>query len=170
MFIRFAATAGAVATSLGLALALSAPAHAQADVMKECGAEYQTAKTANKLGGKSWNEFLAECRVRHAQPAAAKPAAATPAPAPAAAAPAKPAAAAPAAAPAKPAAAAPASAAVFPKAVDPKYAKEPEGKAHMKTCVDQYKANKATNSNGGLKWIQKGGGYWSECAKKLKGA
>jgi hypothetical protein len=26
-----------------------------------------------------------------------------------------------------------------------------------------YQANKATNANGGLKWIQKGGGYWSEC-------
>ena len=26
------------------------------------------------------------------------------------------------------------------------------------------------NANGGLKWIQKGGGYYSECTKKLKGA
>jgi hypothetical protein len=40
----------------------------------------------------------------------------------------------------------------------------------MHTCVDQYNANKATNGNGGLKWIQKGGGYYSECTKKLKGA
>ena len=40
----------------------------------------------------------------------------------------------------------------------------------MHTCVDQYNANKATNANGGLKWIQKGGGYYSECSKKLKGA
>jgi hypothetical protein len=29
--------------------------------------------------------------------------------------------------------------------------------------------NKATNANGGLKWIQKGGGYYSECNKQLKG-
>jgi hypothetical protein len=28
-----------------------------------------------------------------------------------------------------------------------------------------YQANKATNANGGLKWMQKGGGYWSECNK-----
>jgi hypothetical protein len=40
----------------------------------------------------------------------------------------------------------------------------------MHTCVDQYKANKANNTNGGLKWIQKGGGYYSECNKRLKGA
>jgi len=25
------------------------------------------------------------------------------------------------------------------------------------------------NGNGGLKWIQKGGGYYSECNKQLKG-
>jgi hypothetical protein len=31
-----------------------------------------------------------------------------------------------------------------------------------------YKANKASNGNGGLKWIQKGGGYYSECNKRLK--
>jgi len=72
--------------------------------------------------------------------------------------------AAPAAAPA-----APAGPAVFPSAVDPKYSKETTGKARMHTCVDQYNANKATNANGGLKWIQKGGGYYSECTKKLKG-
>jgi hypothetical protein len=40
----------------------------------------------------------------------------------------------------------------------------------MHTCVDQYKANKETNANGGLKWIQKGGGYYSECNKRLKPA
>ena len=70
----------------------------------------------------------------------------------------------PAAAPA-----APVGNAVFPSAVDPKYAKESAGKGRMHTCVDQYNANKATNGNGGLKWIQKGGGYYSECNKKLKG-
>ena len=59
--------------------------------------------------------------------------------------------------------------AVFPNAVDPKYSKETAGKARMHTCVDQYNANKATNGNGGMKWIQKGGGYYSECNKKLKG-
>ncbi|MGB6079717.1 MAG: hypothetical protein WBF99_09680, partial [Xanthobacteraceae bacterium] len=60
--------------------------------------------------------------------------------------------------------------AVFPSAVNPKYSKESAGKARMHTCVDQYNANKATNANGGLKWIQKGGGYYSECTKRLKGA
>jgi hypothetical protein len=64
----------------------------------------------------------------------------------------------------------PAGPATYPSAVDPKYAKETAGKARMHTCVDQYNANKAGNANGGMKWIQKGGGYYSECTKKLKGA
>ena len=60
--------------------------------------------------------------------------------------------------------------AVFPSAVDPKYSKESAGKARMHTCVDQYNANKTSNGNGGMKWIMKGGGYYSECNKRLKGA
>ena len=54
---------------------------------------------------------------------------------------------------------------MFPSAVDAKYSKDSAGKARMLTCLDQYKANKASNGNGGLKWIQKGGGYYSECNK-----
>jgi hypothetical protein len=57
---------------------------------------------------------------------------------------------------------------VFPTAVSPKYSGLKPGVARQKTCTDQYNANKATNANGGLKWIQKGGGYYSECNKKLK--
>lgn len=57
---------------------------------------------------------------------------------------------------------------VFPEKVDPKFANEKEGKARMMTCQEQYKANKVSNKNGGLKWIQKGGGYYSECNKHLK--
>jgi hypothetical protein len=61
------------------------------------------------------------------------------------------------------------STAVFPTAIAPAHAGEKPGIARRKTCLDQYTANKATNANGGLKWIEKGGGYYSECAKRLKG-
>jgi hypothetical protein len=166
------------------AVAGSSAAFAQAAVMKECGSEWQAAKAANTTGNQSWNQFLADCRLRKtAAPAAAAPAA------PAAAAPAAPAAPAAAAnplrptpakpaptvaAPAKPAVAAPAApaaagAAVFPTKVDPKYSTLSEGKQRLKTCADQYQANKAGNGNGGMKWIEKGGGYWSACNKALKG-
>jgi hypothetical protein len=150
----------AIAVSGFAAFAVTSPA--QALTTQECSAKYQAAKTAGTLGTQKWNDFRkANCGAD----AAAAPAAA-PATAPAAAAPreAKKEAA-PAAAPA-----APSGPAVYPNAVDPKYSKESAGKGRMHTCVDQYNANKASNGNGGLKWIQKGGGYYSECTKKLKGA
>jgi uncharacterized membrane protein len=143
--------------------AFAAVSPAQALTMSECSAKYKEAKAANTLNGQKWNDFRkAQCGAD----ATATPAAAPAAPAPAAEA--KPA--------AKPkTAAAPATPvetgnAVFPTAVDPKYAKESAGKARMHTCVDQYNANKAGNGNGGMKWIMKGGGYYSECNKRLKGA
>jgi hypothetical protein len=142
--------------------AVIATSPAQALTAQECSAKYQAAKKGGTLAGQKWNDFRkAQCGA-DATPAAA-PTAAAPAPA----APKKEAKkeAAPAAAPA-----APSGPAIFPNAVDPKYSKESEGKARMHTCVDQYNANKAANANGGLKWIQKGGGYYSECTKKLKGA
>ena len=136
---------------------------AQALTMPECSAKYKAAQTAGTLNGQKWNDFRkAECGD------AAKPAAAsTAAPASAEA---KPAEAKPAAAP-KPATPAPVATgpATFPTAIDPKYAKETPGKARLHTCVDMYNANKSGTGNGGLKWIQKGGGYYSECTKKLKG-
>ena len=152
----------AIAASGVAALAASAPA--QALTTQECSAKYQAAKSAGTLNGQKWNDFRkAQCG------ADATPAAAPAAPPPVAAAP-VPAApkeakkeAAPAAAPAT------SGPAVYPSAVDPKYAKESAGKGRMHTCVDQYNANKATGGNGGMKWIQKGGGYYSECNKKLKG-
>ena len=158
---------GAIAMS-GLA-ALAMTSQANALTAQECSAKYQAAKTAGTLGGQKWNDFRkAQCGAdATAAAAAAAPAAAAPAAAPKEAAKkeSKKEAAKEAAAPA-----APSGPAVYPNAVDPKYSKETAGKARMHTCVDQYNANKATNGNGGLKWIQKGGGYYSECSKKLKGA
>ena len=151
----------AVALTGFAAFAATAPANAL--TTQECSAKYQAAKKDGTLGAMKWNDF------RKAQCGADAAPAATPAAAPAA--PAAPAPtttakkeAAPAAAPA-----APAGPAVYPNAIDAKYAKETPGKGRMHTCVDQYNANKATNGNGGMKWIEKGGGYYSECNKHLKG-
>jgi hypothetical protein len=58
---------------------------------------------------------------------------------------------------------------VFPSKIDPQFDKLKPAQARIKTCAAQFKANKAANANGGLNWIQKGGGYWSQCNKKLKG-
>ena len=127
--------------------------------MKECGVKYQEAKKANTLKGQSWNAFRkAQCGDDDAsENDAASAVTDTPAAAPAA-----------TAAGNKPAAPTRAKAAVFPKAISTKYSEETPGKARLKTCADQYNANKAANSNGSLKWIEKGGGYWSQCNAKLK--
>jgi hypothetical protein len=152
----------AIAVSGFAALAATSPARAL--TTQECSAKYQAAKTAGTLNGQKWNDFRkAECGAAATAAPAATPAAAPAAPAAPKAVEAKP------KAPEAAAPAAPAGPAVFPTAIDPKYAKETAYKGRFKTCVDQYDANKATNSNGGLKWIIKGGGYWSECNKKLKG-
>ena len=125
---------------------------ANALTMAECSAKYKAAKDANTLNGMKWNDFRkAQC----GSEASAIPAAA---PAPAA----------PAAAP-KPVAPVTTGNVVFPNALSTKYSSDSAGKARMLTCRDQYEANKASNANGGLKWIQKGGGYYSECNKHLKG-
>lgn len=155
---------GIVFGALGLAIA-SVPAQAKNKTAKACEAEWKAAEAAKTTGGKKRAEFITACRQEQAPAATAAPApapaATEPAPAP------KPAAKkkeAPMAAPAA------TGNAVFPSAVSPKYSKESAGKARMHTCLDQYNENKANNGNGGLKWIQKGGGYYSECNKRLKGA
>jgi hypothetical protein len=121
----------------------------QALTLQECSAKYKAAQSAGTLKGMKWNEFRkAECG---ANASAVQD-------------PAKP-------PPSLPQAGSQASpgGAVFPTAIAQKYANESAGRARMHTCVDQYNANKASNQNGGMKWIQKGGGYYSECNKRLKG-
>lgn len=129
----------ALLTAAAVLLAQAPPAAAVLS-RKECSAKYQTAKSAGTLHGQSYKAFrAAECGSAAATPAAA-PAATSAA----------------------------AGSAVFPSAIAPKYSKETPGKARMHTCLDQYKANKASNANGGLKWIQKGGGYYKLCNARLK--
>ena len=139
--------------SIGVLTSLVGAMPALALTQKECSEKYQAAKSAGTLGDKSWNDFRkTECAANAATPTTApetKPAAAKE----------------PEKKPSKSAA----KQAVFPSAVSSKYAKESAGKARMHTCLDQYNANKTANTNGGLKWIMKGGGYYSECNKRLKG-
>jgi hypothetical protein len=118
-------------TLLGVFAMQSSSAHALS--MAECSAKYKAAKAAGTLNGMKWNDFRkAQCGTEAtAAHAGAQPATTTPA--------------------------APVAVrnAVFPSAVSPKYSNMSAGKARMETCLDQYRANKANNANGGLKWIQR---------------
>jgi len=145
MTLRYAALcAGAVLAAVAMQ---GTSAHAL--TMAECSAKYKAAKDAGSLNGMKWNDFRkAQCGSDASATTAPTPTPTpTPTPAPVA-----------------------TGNAVFPSAVNPKYAKDSAGKARRETCLDQYHANKDSNGNGGLKWIEKGGGYYSECNKRLKGA
>jgi hypothetical protein len=117
---------------------------ARALTLTECSAKYKESKAANSLNGMKWNDFRkSQCDLGPSKRSSVKSA---------------------------PAGTVVAANAVFPSAVDAKYSKEKPGRARRKTCLDQHKANKASDANGGLKWLQKGGGYYSQCVKKLKSA
>ncbi|PYD75730.1 hypothetical protein [Novacetimonas pomaceti] len=163
IFSRRHYLAAVMAIGLPAALAFSpATGHAR-ETSKACHQKFVAARTAGTLNGQTYKAFkAAQCDDTAATPAAAAPAEAAKPPVAATA----------AAAPAAPAAAkvAPvATNATLPSAVSAKYAKESAGKARLHTCLDQYNANKATNANGGLRWIERGGGYYSVCNTHLKG-
>jgi hypothetical protein len=145
-------------------LYLVLPAHALS--MKECSAAYRKQAEGN---GMSWDEFRKkQCaedkdkeKDKGADADAGKPAASAKDGSETAAKPAK--------TKPEPASAGDPSKAVYPKAVNAdKYKGLSDGQQRQKTCLDQYNANKASNANGGMKWIQSGGGYYSECNKRLK--
>ncbi|TPK54916.1 hypothetical protein FJ546_29250 [Mesorhizobium sp. B2-4-19] len=132
--------------------AAAAPADGKSLSMAECSTKYQAAKTANTLKGMKWNDFRkAECG------ASASDDDTVPAPSEANY----------TNEPAKPTATAP-KGVTFPTAISPKFASETPAKGRMHTCLEQYYANKDANTLGGLKWIQKGGGFYSLCNAKLK--
>lgn len=145
-----------------ITMTLSSHAIAQQKTVSACRAEWRANKADNQAKGITEKAYVAQCR------AGASPAQTTAAPA--------------APPPAQPAPttrartrSAPAQApiatgnAVFPSAVSSKYSSDSAGKARFYTCLDQYRVNKANGGNGGLKWIEKGDGYYSECNKRLKG-
>ncbi|WP_027152914.1 hypothetical protein [Mesorhizobium sp. WSM2561] len=117
----------------------------------ECGAKYRAAKTANTLNGMKWNDFrMSQCGASasdNAVPAADQASLTSQ--------------------PEKPTLIAP-QGVTFPKAISDKYSSETPAKARMYTCRDQYHANKEADALGGLKWIQKGGGFYSLCNAALK--
>jgi hypothetical protein len=141
-----------------LVFVLSQGALAQDGAMKTCGEKWQAAKASGATQGATWPKFLAECRagLSASAPAAGEKPSANPS--------------------SKPVSQPPAigvkniATLVFPAAVAGKFADLRPGQARQKTCSEQFQANKATGGNGGLRWQEKGGGYWSQCNKKLKGA
>lgn len=116
--------------------------------MKECSAKYKAAQAAGTVKDMKWNDFRkAECGAdATAEPEVSLESGEEPE---------------------KSTAKAP-SGVKFPSAIAAKYASESAGKGRLHTCVDAYHANKQAGTLNGLKWIQKGGGYYSLCNTRLK--
>ncbi|MGU3574783.1 antifreeze protein [Brucellaceae bacterium C25G] len=126
----------------------AAPVEAKSLTMQQCGAKYQAAKDAGVDNGIKWNDFRkAECGPGADLTALSTDGDREP-PAPTTAAP---------------------RGVTFPSSVSSKFSNEKAGKARMHTCLEQYHALKDKNALNGLKWVQKGGGYYSICNARLKG-
>jgi hypothetical protein len=136
-------TASLFVAGIAITIGLAGTQPVAALTMQQCSAKYKAAQSSGTLGGMTWKEY----RKANCGPGAAPLANA----------------------PTGTGSAALNPGATFPQAISPKYVNESPGKARMRTCLDQYRANKETNGNGGLRWIAKGGGYYSECNKRLKG-
>lgn len=119
--------------------------------MKECSAKYKAAQAAGSA--KSWNEFRKEECAKAPSAAAGNEAPGTGTET------------APKSAETTGAAKSP----VFPSAVSSTFAAEKPARARMHTCLEQYHINKGNNALGGMRWIEKGGGYYKLCNAKLKG-
>jgi hypothetical protein len=142
-----------ILASFALLASAAFVAPASALTMKECSVKYQAAKADGSAKDVKWNDYRAKfCGADAAAEDAAddKEVAATTEKEPA-----------------KATTKAPKSV-VFPNAIDKKYSSETPAKARLKTCVDTYHKNKDDGTLGDLKWIQKGGGYWSLCNTALK--
>ncbi len=141
---------GVCALALSTVFVAGPTTSALALTMKECSVKYKAAQAAGTLKGMKWNDFRAkECAADDQDDPDEADAEQEPA------------------APLKSLVAP--RGVTFPRAVSAKYANETAGKARMHTCVDAYKENKAKGTLNNLKWIQKGGGYYSLCNARLKG-
>lgn len=155
--VSLALTAGALLANVVAAQESVAP---RENLMKVCGDKWRTVRDAEKTKGVTWPQFLATCRAQasgarvppatgDAKKEASKDSSKDT--------PAKP-----------PRQAALGGAPIFPQDVAARHASERPALGRQRTCADQFKANKSAGANGGLKWIEKGGGYWSRCNAYLK--
>lgn len=152
---KYHSLAGLAVCTFSAFIAFGQPA--QALTMQECSAKYKAAQTAGTLSGMKWNDFRSkECGTGASAAPMAAPANTR-------------AAMRDADEPAAPTRAMPRNMA-FPKTISTKYNAESPGKGRMHTCLDSYNDAKSRNALNGMKWIEKGGGYYSFCNASLKGA
>lgn len=117
---------------------------------KECGAKYQAAKADGSLGDRKWLDYRRDvCGIQPRQP---------------------PADASSAAAPSEASQTEALSRLIFPTALATDIKASKPSEARMRTCLKSYYEAKQAGTLYGIRWIQKGGGYYSLCNARLKQA
>lgn len=157
-----AATALLGATYAAETFAQEASAPRGENTMKACGDKWRAVREVESQKGVSWPQYLASCRAQMAEAASAVPSrenAAEGARRPVAG---------DLSGERRQRASRSDAGPVFPREVAAKHASERPALARQRTCSDQFKANKASDANAGLRWIERGGGYWSKCNAHLK--
>ncbi len=160
--------------ALIVGFALASPASAEETIKKQCSEKYQAAKKANTLNGQKWNEFYKQCdaELKGAPPSAPR---LRPAPAPA------PGSGTSAGLPKSrrkkkrskrnpaPRPCRRVRSSIRTRSIRNTASLSAQLRAASRPATINIRPIKPTNSNGGLKWIEKGGGYYSLCNKHLKG-
>ncbi len=113
---------------------------------KECGAKYQAAKADGSLGDRKWLDYRRiECGITAAaskRPPVRSEASRSEA----------------------------ARRLTFPAALASEFSGQKPWQARMRTCLKSYHEAKKAGALYGIKWVEKGGGYYSLCSAKLRGA
>lgn len=139
---------GIVLLSAGIAGAAEA---GEQMTFKACGEKYRAAKADGSLGERKWTEFReAVCGIKPAQKAIRS------------------------ASPVMPASEAAGAEILrrvaFPATLSGEFSGQTPSQQRMRTCLKSYHANKDAGTLSGLRWVQKGGGYYSLCSARLKAA
>lgn len=176
-FVALAAAFGAVSARAQEQGGGTGSGASRENLMKACGDKWRGVRETESANGVTWPQFLARCRADSAAPrgpAAQLQAQAVQERETQAQTTLVPRSSASAAAPRdQRGGSVPARASVepvFPEAISQRHASERPALARQRTCADQFRANKASEANGGLRWIEQGGGYWSQCNARLKQA
>jgi hypothetical protein len=113
---------------------------------KECGAKYRSAKADGSLGARKWLDYRrAECGITadaFRQPPSRSEASRAEA----------------------------TRRLAFPVALASEFSSQKPWEARMRTCLKSYREQKKAGTLYGVKWVERGGGYYSLCSAKLREA
>ena len=115
--------------------------------LKECGLKYRAAKTDGSLGNRKWLDYRrSDGGIRPSAVTAQRPRVRSEASRSEA-----------------------LRRLIFPVSLAGEFSGQKPWEARMRTCLKSYREAKKAGTLYGVKWVEKGGGYYSECNKRLKG-